>query len=184
MLGKRILFCCLLVLGCVLFFGCNLSSSEPAPVVQTPTPAPVAPSINLLDAVGDGDLLSVNHHIEFGSNLNKPFVSNGKLGAGGSPLHLAVVTKQKDIALALIEGGAYIDIRAKDVVGGTPLHWVAFYGMLDMVELLITSGADVNSKDNFGSVPLDAAKADNDISDKADKLAVVKYLSTFITIEQ
>ncbi len=184
MLAKKILFCCLLVLGSFLIVGCNLNSSEPAPVIQIAAPEPVEPSINLLDAVGNGDLVLVTQHIEFGSNLNKPFVSDGKLGAGGSPLHLAVVTKQKDIARALIEGGAYIDIRAKDVVGGTPLHWVAFYGMLDMTELLVTSGADLNSKDNFGSIPLDAAKAQNEISNEADKLAVVKYLSSFVTIDQ
>jgi ankyrin repeat protein len=184
MLVKHILSCGLLVLGSVLIFGCNLASSEPAITVHAPAPPPVTPSLSLLDAVANGDFLSVTQHIEFGSNLNKPFIFDGELGAGGSPLHLAVVTKQKDIARALIEGGAYIDIRAKDAVGGTPLHWVAFYGMLDMVEFLVNSGADVNSKDNFGSIPLDAAKADNQISNDAEKLEVVTYLSAFVVIDQ
>lgn len=183
MVFTRIESSALVIVGIILTLGCNLISTEPT-VTPTEIVPPVAPAIDILDAIGNGDLVAVTQHIEYGSNLNGPFVLEDKLGGGGSPLHLAAITRQKEITIALIGGGAYIDIRGKDVVGGTPLHWTAFYGMLDMVVLLVGSGADVNSKDNFGSTPLDAAKAENAVSDKVEKQAVVDYLSTYLPSNQ
>jgi len=39
-----------------------------------------------------------------------------------------------------------VDVNAKDDVGETPLHWAAWIGHKEIVELLITAGADVNAK--------------------------------------
>jgi len=39
----------------------------------------------------------------------------------------------------------------------TPLHYVAVGGHNEIIELLISSGADVNAKDNYGETPLDVA---------------------------
>ena len=39
----------------------------------------------------------------------------------------------------------------------TPLHWVAFGGKNEIVELLILNGADVNAMNNDGDTPLDFA---------------------------
>ncbi|MDP6679982.1 MAG: ankyrin repeat domain-containing protein, partial [Verrucomicrobiota bacterium] len=41
--------------------------------------------------------------------------------------------------------------------GMTPLHWVAFGGKNEIVELLILNGADVNAMNNDGDTPLDFA---------------------------
>jgi ankyrin repeat protein len=44
-----------------------------------------------------------------------------------------------------------------DADGWTPLHWAADEGYVDVVELLITAGADVNARDNDGWTPLHVA---------------------------
>jgi cytohesin len=47
------------------------------------------------------------------------------------------------------------DVNAKgDVVGWTPLAWVAYEGHKEIVELLIENGADVNANDDIGGTPL------------------------------
>jgi ankyrin repeat protein len=57
-----------------------------------------------------------------------------------------------------------VDVNAKDEVGGTPLHGAAYDGHKEIVELLITAGADVNVMDVLsGSTPLDYA--DGEIAD-------------------
>lgn len=45
----------------------------------------------------------------------------------------------------------------QNLLGGTPLHWAAFNGRLEVVELLIENGADVHVKNAFGGTPLHAA---------------------------
>jgi ankyrin repeat protein len=55
-----------------------------------------------------------------------------------------------------LAGGA--DVNAKNVDGWTPLHEAAFGGRKEIVELLISNGADVNAKhDGFGTTPLHRA---------------------------
>ena len=53
---------------------------------------------------------------------------------------------------------AGVDVNAKDVDGGTPLHEAASDGRKEVVELLIDNGADVNVKDDRGMTPLDWAE--------------------------
>ncbi len=54
----------------------------------------------------------------------------------------------KDLLIA--EGG-----KIKD--GGTPLHYAAYAGHKELVELLITNGVDVNTKTDDGFTPLHVA---------------------------
>jgi ankyrin repeat protein len=41
---------------------------------------------------------------------------------------------------------------------GTPLHWAACYGRVDMVQLLLSHDADLFSRDNDGRTPEDVAE--------------------------
>ena len=39
----------------------------------------------------------------------------------------------------------------------TPLHWAADYGKVDVIEYLLSKGANIEAKDNYGNTPLFAA---------------------------
>ena len=55
------------------------------------------------------------------------------------------------------------DVNAKGPNAGlTPLHRAAYYGLKEIVELLLDKGADVNAKDDGGDTPLDVAMLGND----------------------
>ena len=50
------------------------------------------------------------------------------------------------------------DVNAKDNIGKTPLHQAASDGDMQIAELLIDNGANVNAKDDqFGGTPLHGA---------------------------
>jgi len=48
-------------------------------------------------------------------------------------------------------------VNEKDGRGGTPLHIAAYRGHNEIIDLLISKGADVNQKDNYGYTPLHLA---------------------------
>ena len=50
-----------------------------------------------------------------------------------------------------------MDVNAKSDEGWTALHEAAFEGRKEIVELLISNGADVNAKGESGRTPLDLA---------------------------
>ena len=49
------------------------------------------------------------------------------------------------------------DVKAKDILGGTPLHYTALGGRKEIAELLIAKGANMNAQLNDGKTPLDLA---------------------------
>jgi len=53
--------------------------------------------------------------------------------------------------------GADINAKIDDTDGDTPLNCAAAAGQNEVAELLITNGADVNTKDDFGWAPLHSA---------------------------
>ena len=48
----------------------------------------------------------------------------------------------------------YVDVNSKEDGGWTSLHVAAFNGNLEMIKLLLQSGAQINSKDNDDWTPL------------------------------
>ncbi len=49
----------------------------------------------------------------------------------------------------------------KDDMGRTPLHWIVNGNLVDMANLLISHGADVNTSDNEGKTLLELASEKN-----------------------
>lgn len=73
-------------------------------------------------------------------------------------LHNAVRHNNKKLAELLISEGACVDW--KNLVGQTPIHLAAMGGYLEIAQVLIAAGADVNTCDHWYKTPLDKAKTE------------------------
>ncbi|OAL53837.1 ankyrin [Pyrenochaeta sp. DS3sAY3a] len=103
-------------------------------------------------AVNYGSLDDVNALIDLGSNVK------ARTKSGEMPLHLACSEQQTRCAEALLQAGAPVDALGGKY--GTPLHYVG-YGTRpptsDLIQLLLSYGADVNSEPSgLGFTPLHA----------------------------
>ena len=74
---------------------------------------------------------------------------------GYSPLSLAVLRGNVEVAELLISAGA--NVNTKDNMGELPLYWAVWMGNIALAEYLISAGADVNAKNNDGESPLSLA---------------------------
>ena len=154
----------------------ELLPSTTSAVPQPPTTRPPQlPILDLWTAASQGNLEAVQRHLAAGAEIDATFIAPGIPASGATPLHLAVLADQGEIAEFLIEKGANLDARAKDEHGGTPLHWAAALGRIEMARRLINAGADVNSEDDNGFTPLDATAHDPE-SQKEAKLEIARLL--------
>ena len=72
-------------------------------------------------------------------------------------LHQAVRDHDvKQIEQLLVQGEG---INDKDWLGYTPLHWAVYFGYSDLIELLISKGADPDVQSNTGRYALEIARA-------------------------
>ncbi|HKK41359.1 MAG TPA: acyltransferase family protein [Bacteroidales bacterium] len=133
---------------------------------EPPSITSAAPSISLHQAAIKGDLETVLQHIKAGSDLDER-----EPAGGSSPLITAIMFDRKEVALALIEGGADINFLNND--GSTPLHTAAFFCRTELVKILLDKGADRNIRNKAGStalesvsVPYNAVKGIYDYFDK------------------
>ncbi|MCR9235004.1 ankyrin repeat domain-containing protein [Gimesia chilikensis] len=95
------------------------------------------------------------------------------LSKSGTPVFGAVWSGNPEIVKYLINRGVGESINFGCDHGWTPLHKAARKGYLDIVEILIDAGADVNSIDDADTTPLDHA-ADFQFSDVA-KLLILHH---------
>ena len=97
------------------------------------------PTIDLITAVIDNDLESVNQHIAYGSDLN---VQDGAFS--NTPLNFASIYGLTDIANALVDAGADLNLINSD--NFTPLCNAAAWGHTNVVTILLDAGADLSAK--------------------------------------
>lgn len=90
---------------------------------------------------------------------------------GLSYLHLAAEYGYLDVARALVEAGADVNVRkicgdviTKKATGSAPLHLAAKGGHTEMVRYLLDHDASINLKGNHGLTPLHAAAEGGHIS--------------------
>ena len=107
-----------------------------------------APETDLHTATFLGDLESVQQHIQGGSDLNlqEPTM-------GSTALISASVFGKTDIAIALIEAGADLNIQNNE--GSTALHSATFLCRTEIVKALIEHEADKTLKNIYGFTALD-----------------------------
>ena len=168
MKNKEVFLISFVLVSCVLIACQSPAINNPAPE-PTATPVPEKPVLDLLTAVDQGNVRIVNQHINFGTDPNDIFVPAGIPFEGASALHIAVLKSNEEIINILMENGADINIKAKDVYGGSPLEWASFWGIEEMVEFPVGKGANINSKNNIGGTPLDAAGSHNPFITKGSR---------------
>jgi len=109
------------------------------------------PSTDIHTATFLGDMDAINQHIRAGSDLNER-----EPAMGSTPLITAAVIGKTEVAKALIEAGA--DVNIQNNQGSTALHTAAFLCRTEIVRLLLDNGADPSLKNIFGSTPLQSVE--------------------------
>jgi len=131
--------------------------------------------MDIWTAASQGNLGVIRGCLAAGGDIDATLSAPGTLASGATLLHLAVLADQHGVVEFLSENGADLRAQAKDEHGGTPLHWAAALGRLEMVKLLVASGADVNAPDDHGYTPLDATGYAPDYEREA-KVKIADYL--------
>jgi len=114
------------------------------------TPKPPAMDIHAATFMGDMD--AIRQHIAAGSDLNLREPS-----MGSTPLISASVFGKTEVALALIEAGA--DVNLQNNEGSTALTTAAFLCRVEIAEALLENGADKELRTNAGSTALESVSA-------------------------
>jgi hypothetical protein len=156
--------------------GVELLPSVPLETVrQLTTEPPQLPIMDIWAAASQGNLEAVKRHLAAGADIDATFIAPGIPASGATSLHIAVLSDQGETAQFLIEKRANLNAKAKDEHGGTPLHWAAVLGRIEMARRLIEAGADVNAKDNNGYTPLDWTNYERE-SEKKARLKIAELL--------
>ena len=110
-------------------------------------------TVDIWTAAADGNRDAVARLLAAGTSVNAK-----QPGSGSTPLSMATLFGQTEIAKLLIEKGADVTIASAD--GNTALHIAAFFTHVELVELLLAKGASASIKNGRGESPLDSVSAD------------------------
>ena len=76
----------------------------------------------------------------------------------------------------MLEGGANIEIKARNADEATPLAWAVYFGKYEMAQLLVKKGGNVNTYDKNGYTPLDGALSSPFMGSEINRSAIVNFL--------
>jgi len=134
------------------FAACGSENAKSAKEKQSTENIVKPPDMDIHSATIIGDIEAIHQHIEAGSDLNAK-----EPAVGSTALITAAVFGKTEIAIALIEAGA--DVNIKNNEGSTALHSAAFLCRTEIVEALLDKGADKTIKNNYGSTALESVAA-------------------------
>jgi hypothetical protein len=141
-----------LVASCLtLVVSCNQGNPTRQNKQSTET-AVKPPNMDIHTAAILGDLDVIDQHIRAGTDLDLKEPS-----MGSTALITAAVFGKTEIAIALIEAGA--DVNIKNNEGSTALHSAAFLCRTVIVRALLDNGVDKTLKNNYGSTALESVTA-------------------------
>ncbi|KAJ1457830.1 ankyrin repeat-containing domain protein [Pelagophyceae sp. CCMP2097] len=135
-------------------------ASAPAPVHDGQPPKALDPNSKILSAAQKNDIDAVLLHLADGIS---PSHANS---LGQTPLHIACMWGNADVAKVLIEAGAFVG-AANQLSAATPLHALAqstkdVGGRIACAQLLLAAGADASKKDADGFAPWQKIAANGD----------------------
>jgi len=124
-------------------------SSDEEKQSKTTKETPKPPAMDIHAATFMGDMDAISQHIAAGSDLNlkEPTM-------GSTPLISAAVFGKTEVALALIEAGA--DVNLQNNEGSTALTSAAFLCRTEIVKTLLANDADKNIRTNAGSTAFES----------------------------
>lgn len=119
--------------------------------------APVHPGLDIFESAALGRAERLEHLA-----TTNPRLLAAHSADGWTALHLAAFLGQIDAARTLIKKGADVAARSTNGQHNCPLHSAAAGRHFAVCELLLASGADVNSRQSGGYTPLMAAAQHGD----------------------
>ena len=127
-----------------------------------PPAKPTFEPLRMHFAVNNGDVKEAKRQLTRGISLE--YVTQGY-----TPLLLAIIKEQTEIALLLARGGADVNHAEQTKQARLPIHVAAKYGNVEIVKALVENGASVHSIDNDSMTALHVACYEG-------HLDLVKYL--------
>jgi len=105
----------------------------------------------IYEASRKGDIEDVKLHLRQGAEVNTVDERNNF-----TPLHWAVNVRNAGMTELLLEHGADVNARSKNL--STPLHWaVILQKDIEIAKLMLDHGADIHARDEIGLTPSGAA---------------------------
>ena len=138
----------------LIFTGCGNGKEKATGEVSQPSETETVvkpPATDIHTATFLGDLDAIQQHIQAGTDLDER-----EPAVGSSPLITAAVFGKTEVARALIEAGA--DVNLQNQEGSTALHSAAFLCRTEIVEMLLANGADKNLRNIYGSTALQSVE--------------------------
>jgi uncharacterized protein len=118
----------------------------------------VNPPLDVFDAAAVGRPRGLEELL-----VTEPELARSWSADGFTALHYAAFFGQEETARLLVEGGADVNLVARNSkIHVTPLHSAASGGHPEIVKLLLEYGADPNSSQDGGFTPLHSAAANDD----------------------
>lgn len=103
---------------------------------------------DIFGPVKSGDVKQVRYVLS-----QEPELANARSKSGMTPLHMAALLKEAEVAVLLLDSSA--DITVTDGNGNTALHLAAMSGSGDLIRTLLERGADRQVRNHKGQTALD-----------------------------